>query len=709
MMAQSIQNVTLSLTLPISCLVCLGKVRRPVICSNNHVFCSTCIEEWLKRNSQCPTCRIPITSENPCREIIGASNECETSDSRSVRKHLRKTRLELLHKEFEDEIETLQNENEELRNKNLNLELQLKPVLYPANQSLSSKSENAEQKREDKTVDPGFLEEWTSKLKAASDLYEKVKTDMEKLKEANKNLRAQNIDLVRENLRLKAEVENRSPQKFGRFTVAALEAKIDQYERDANRLRKALERSDKYIEELENQISLTGKKVNDTDSSAEVNSRNDCKAKKAEDSAECFLSWSSQNEGEQSRILTMRKSLSEMEQPSVSSLDRPSIFSSDLDLDNELLEPEGLLLTTTTKGGNIEMEHSNKCIRGESTPGKKHNSTNFEHLVNLTPSLSFSCLRLSSPSEEIRRKPLSYLRKLNFDSSGCGQITEERKQAVDKCNLDSYASREQTEDSGLDKQVFWNSYDVGIRTANSDQSALPEQLTGTEYKNIHSSNTTFQLTLESEVIRLRTSSEASMDAAYLDKISELDTMISESENSRSSHYSLMSTRSFSVDSTLIPDAAGCSELVNEVDTRLETEVRAKQHAALCSQGSGEEGKPATASDSNSSTSNLKTEFCLFESQESQIGSLQVKQDSDELSFDLLFTDSQEFPEKLKPGSLDSSSPSESNFDEAEPSKIRRTSVKKQRERSKTSIVQTIKRKTGGGLDIESPSKTTKLL
>lgn len=36
---------------------------------------------------------------------------------------------------------------------------------------------------EDKTVDPHVLEEWTNKLRAATDVCEKVKQDMDKLKE----------------------------------------------------------------------------------------------------------------------------------------------------------------------------------------------------------------------------------------------------------------------------------------------------------------------------------------------------------------------------------------------------------------------------------------------------------------------------------------------------------------------------------------------
>ena len=37
--------------------------------------------------------------------------------------------------------------------------------------------------------------------------------------------------------------------------MAALQSKVEQYERETSRLKKALERSDKYIEELESQIT----------------------------------------------------------------------------------------------------------------------------------------------------------------------------------------------------------------------------------------------------------------------------------------------------------------------------------------------------------------------------------------------------------------------------------------------------------------------
>uniref|UniRef100_A0A3B3YTY2 RING-type domain-containing protein n=1 Tax=Poecilia mexicana TaxID=48701 RepID=A0A3B3YTY2_9TELE len=204
-MAHIYQTSTLSLTLPISCQICLGKVKQPVICANHHVFCSCCMEMWLKKANQCPTCRVPITAENPCREIIGGTNDGDYSESPSTRKCLRKTRGELLLREYEEEIDGLIRENEELKSKNLNLEDQLKTALLPCNL-------NTEQ-RDDKRVSLFVVEEWKNKLQAATDVCDKIKQDMDKMRETNKTLRSQNVDLVQENMRLKAEVASRSPQK----------------------------------------------------------------------------------------------------------------------------------------------------------------------------------------------------------------------------------------------------------------------------------------------------------------------------------------------------------------------------------------------------------------------------------------------------------------------------------------------------------------
>lgn len=85
---------------------------------------------------------------------------------------------------FQDEIESLQKEMEELRGKYLSLESQLKTVLDPEASGLCNKNEESSQTTEEASgAVPETLEELTKKLKAANDLYEKMKDEAEKLKE----------------------------------------------------------------------------------------------------------------------------------------------------------------------------------------------------------------------------------------------------------------------------------------------------------------------------------------------------------------------------------------------------------------------------------------------------------------------------------------------------------------------------------------------
>lgn len=66
-------------------------------------------------------------------------------------------------------------ENEELKTKNQSLEAQLKTALDPC--SISTVQP------EDHRVHPFALEEWTNKLRAATDVCDKIKQDMNKMKE----------------------------------------------------------------------------------------------------------------------------------------------------------------------------------------------------------------------------------------------------------------------------------------------------------------------------------------------------------------------------------------------------------------------------------------------------------------------------------------------------------------------------------------------
>ncbi|XP_030637710.1 RING finger protein 219 [Chanos chanos] len=527
-MAQSFQNVTLSLTLPISCQICLGKVRQPVICSNNHVFCATCIEVWLKQASQCPTCRVPITPENPCKEIIGATNDAESNESHLVKKRLRKTRGELLLREYEDEIEILLKENEDLRGKNLNLETQLKTVLDPSTVSVSN--------TEAKVVDPSTLEEWANKLRAANDLYKRVKQDMEKIKEANKTLRAQNVDLIQENMRLKAEVENRSPQKFGRYTVAALEAKINQYERDVTHLKRALERSDKYIEELEAQVPVNQREASGSKDDAH-----------SESTAAGERGAGGTGVAERSAIVTMRRSLSEMGETSV----RTDLGGNPEDVPYK----QGLLLATTSdpcRGRCFQNEAvtPRKGQAGVGDVGMKESGRG--SLSPSTPSSALSCLSLKSPVVVLERKadfkPLTYLRRLNFEDCCGSDSSSASVSGHQSSNARGGTSLSQRSKVTPQKDVLWGGWeDPGPSEPSHQRRNERTPTAGTSSSEGHEGRVTDAF---------RASSEESMDAAYLDKISELDSMISEGEgsNGQKSHLSLMLPGSSDFGSVPEPEA-----------------------------------------------------------------------------------------------------------------------------------------------------------
>ncbi|KAI5269162.1 Orc Ubiquitin Ligase 1 [Manis pentadactyla] len=544
-MAQTVQNVTLSLTLPITCHICLGKVRHPVICINNHVFCSICIDLWLKNNSQCPACRVPITPENPCKEIIGGTSESEPMLSHTVRKHLRKTRLELLHKEYEDEIDCLQKEVEELKSKNLSLESQIKTILDPLTLMQGNQNEDKHLTADNPSkIDPETVAEWKKKLRTANDIYEKVKDDVDKLKEANKKLKLENGGLVRENLRLKAEVDNRSPQKFGRFTVAALQSKVEQYERETNRLKKALERSDKYIEELESQIAQLKNSSKEKEAMNSICQRAlSTEGKGSKGSQE---DMTSKNQGDSAeKQLGSSTSSSHLAKPSSSSARQEGTSktepncSKNTDLYQKQMEIM-LNVTDTSMDTYLESEWGSKP--SDCVPYKD------EELYDLpapcTP-LSLSCLQLSTPENRENsvvkaggsKKHSNHLRKLVFD---------------DFCNSPNVCNKDSSEDDRSEnekksecftspKTGFWDccstSYAESLDFESSEGNTIANSVGEISSKLSEKSGSCLSKRLNSirsfEMNRTRTSSEASMDAAYLDKISELDSMMSESDNSKS--------------------------------------------------------------------------------------------------------------------------------------------------------------------------------
>lgn len=262
--------------------------------------------------------------------------------------------------------------------------------------------------------------------------------------------------------------------RYGRYTVAALEAKIQQHERDMAHLKRALERSDQYIEELE----------------AQRDSNTGASGSKEEAHSQGSPAGDSQT-GRPSghRIVTMRRSLSRMEETSVRTDlgGEPSGFCGD----------QGLLLTT--------MMPSKTLLQNAATPHRDTGDTRGRGFVSpTTPSTALGSLSLRSPLVQSEgrarpgcgqgRGPLSYLRRLSFDGCGSSEAPRTDKPAASKTSMQA--------------SLMW----------------LTQQSHGEGDSAAESPNIT-----HTSACGRRASSEACMDAAYQEKMSELDSLISDGE------------------------------------------------------------------------------------------------------------------------------------------------------------------------------------
>lgn len=239
-------------TLPITCQICLSKVKEPCICPNLHVFCAMCIEIWLEKTKQCPTCRISINKENPCRRILGG---IENSDDVDMLKptefshpSTRKARYLSLFQQYEDEIGRLLQQIESMDAEIAKFKEASKNI-NPANIS-SNMSPNSAQY--------DMIQMLKTKLEQTQSSLEEAIKERNKLKEMNKKLESENSILLQDVSKLKVSLSEKSAQVSSRYTVAALESKLDSYEKEVKQLQKALEKSDKYIADLEGRLKIDG-------------------------------------------------------------------------------------------------------------------------------------------------------------------------------------------------------------------------------------------------------------------------------------------------------------------------------------------------------------------------------------------------------------------------------------------------------------------
>ncbi|MEQ2203949.1 hypothetical protein XENOCAPTIV_005650, partial [Xenoophorus captivus] len=384
-------------------------VRQPVICANHHVFCSSCMEMWLKKVSQCPTCRVPITAENPCRDIIGA-----------------------IYLRIGGDID--------------------KCATYRGNAGFKL----------------GFVERYSV---------------------------------------------------FGRYTVAALEAKVQQYERDVDHLKRALERSDQYIEDLESRLRKSENGQLETQEAAE-NSKG-----------------SSDVLRQHQKINMMMRSLSDNERRSICS------------------NPEAECQPFSTNQTLVFMpsaDHKefNRNLTGD--PKDEDSESTSSDFLPTTPSSAFRSLTLRSPGireKKVAFKPVSHLRRLDFEeyaSPGKTSTALEKKiNSLEKIPKGLYQSEMESS-----KSDFWGSWESSSLRDLSHPGPSKESL---------AKGTTSATLISEEPDSLQMSSEASMDAAYLDKISELDSMMhdGESSSSRGSQLSLASSPHIDLNNTLVSEQQTC--------------------------------------------------------------------------------------------------------------------------------------------------------
>lgn len=427
--------------------------------------------------------------------------------------------------------------------------------------------------------------------------------------------------------------------------MAALEAKIQQYEREVEHLKRALERSDQYIEDLEFRLRKAENRQFD------VQERH--MSSKAEADA-----------------LTQRQKI-DMMMRSLSDSERVSICSNP--------EAEHRTFSKNSNFMCIPAANQTDFNRNLAEGNKKDSSECATSDLPTTPSSAFRSLTLRSPGirdKKVAFKPGSYLRKLNFEDfpSPDKSATEDQFGSLDPLPK-GFPPNPDRGSSTSDVWGPWQSSasdEPGPSTETSDEGAAAQLRNETPTK--------FEL-----------SSEASMDAAYLDKISELDTMMLEGEScsSRGSQLSLPATPP----TGLVPEPQACPDVPSSQPPADNTD-----------DPSIVQKPPETSADSFATLDS----GCGSSAPRPGLTDHQASAQTDELSFDLLFDSLEEskagFASFCNQGSQDQHSvnPFASSSCSSNP-------VNTTKERHVLNISQPTKRKSHSLSNVSSPTKLSKLM
>lgn len=434
--------------------------------------------------------------------------------------------------------------------------------------------------------------------------------------------------------------------------MAALEAKIQQHERNVDQLKRALERSDQYIEDLESRLRKPENRRH------EVQDMHGSSVAGADSLTQ------------QQKISMMMRSLSDSERGSICS--NPEAEYQNFDRNPRFM---GMPPANGKEFQKAHSEGQNENFEGASSD-----------FLPTTPSSAFRSLTLRSPGireKKVAFKPVSHLRRLNFEEfpspeksgSAIGEKPFRSLDKLPKC-LPSKTDMEAC------KSVLWD----GWQRSESNEPGLSSESTvqGVTSASIEGDNSdSFQM-----------SSEASMDAAYLDKISELDSMMldGESSSSRGSQLSLVSSPPADLDSTIVPDPQSCPDILSSHPQRDHGDDHAAQKEAT--EASSEEHFTTLGSDSASGAT--------------VPGSTRGSSQTDELSFDLLFDSLEENKIGLG-GSLSKGSQNDPCVNSSTSSSCVDKPTNTAKDRQALNISQPTKRKSHSPFNTSSPTKLSKLM
>lgn len=171
------------------------------------------------------------------------------SDSFSSRA-LRRARIDLIFKDYEAEIERLQSE---LDSKSHHQQ----PSVLNACDELTDCQDRLTHEQADGGIESRqLIDTLKCQLQQATLAQQTTNMQLDAIKQEVEILRNVNTRLERENQRLKVDLANRSPRRFGRLTVVALESKLDAREKEVQQLTRALEKTDEHISSLENELQM---------------------------------------------------------------------------------------------------------------------------------------------------------------------------------------------------------------------------------------------------------------------------------------------------------------------------------------------------------------------------------------------------------------------------------------------------------------------